>query len=307
DNGITHGIWKALGFLCAAVIFAIAIVFVAFNYFDSPKEKQLKRELAKLNLQYELMGEKLEQMDNLLTGLQDKDDNIYRVIFGEEPIPMSVREVGYGGSNRYRDLENYDNGELMISTTKKLEKVRRKLYIQSKSYDEIFNMIQNKEKMLSSIPAIQPVANKNLRRMASGFGYRIDPIYKTKKFHKGIDFTAPRGTKIYATGNGVVVETKKNRTRRGYGNFVIIDHGYGYETLYAHMSRTVVRRGMKVRRGDVIGYIGSTGKSTAPHLHYEVIKDGHKVDPINFFYNDLNPAEFEKMLELASRYNQSFD
>ena len=301
--------WKkfriVLGFLSAASVFAFIIVYLAYTYLDSPKEKKLKRELSQLQYQYDVLNDKLDEMGDALVDLQDRDDNIYRVIFEAEPIPSSMRDAGYGGSNRFEELNGYDDAELMKSSWLKLTQTRYKMYIQSKSYDALAKLIQNKTAMLSSIPAIQPVANKDLKRIGSGFGVRIDPIYKVPRMHEGIDFTAPIGTPIYATGNGTV--SLVDYGSRDYGNHVILTHGYGYQTLYGHMSRVKVKIGQKVNRGDVIGYVGNSGKSTGPHCHYEVIKNGRKINPINFFYSDLTPEEFQQMLELAERNGQSLD
>ena len=301
--------WKkfrvVLGFLSAASVFAFIIVYLAYTYLDSPKEKKLKRELSQLQYQYDLLNDKLGEMNDALADLQDRDDNIYRVIFEAEPIPASVREAGYGGANRFEELSGYDDADLMKSSWLKLTSTRYKMYIQSKSYDALAALIKSKTEMLASIPAIQPVANKDLKRIGSGFGVRIDPIYKVPRMHEGIDFTAAIGTPIYATGNGVV--SLVDYGSRDYGNHVIITHGYGYQTLYGHMSRVKVRIGQKVNRGDVIGYVGNSGKSTGPHCHYEVIKNGKKINPINFFYSDLSPEEFQQLLELADRNGQSLD
>jgi len=298
-------ILRASGFIGTAIVFSAAIVAIAYAYIDSPKEKQLKREISELSLQYEILQDRIDQAYYVLKDLQDRDDNIYRVVFEAEPIPSSVREAGFGGIDRYKALEGYEYSDLLVTTTKKLDRLTKQMYIQSKSYDEVVDLAKNKSKMLSSIPAIQPISNKDLKRMASGFGYRIHPIYKTTKMHSGIDFTAPTGTDIYATGDGRV--TKVVYSRRGYGTHVIIKHGYGYKTIYAHMSKITVKRGQMVKRGDVIGKVGSTGTSTAPHLHYEVVKQGKKINPINFFYNDLTPEEYELMIDMSSRSNQSFD
>jgi len=298
-------ILRALGFLATAVVFSVIIVAIAYAYLDSPKEKQLKREINQLTLQYEILQQRFVQVGQVMQDLQHRDDNIYRVIFEAEPIPSTVREAGYGGIDRYKALEGFDNEDLIVETTRKLDKLTKQMYVQSKSFDEIVELADNKSHMLASIPAIQPVANKDLTRIASGFGYRIHPIYKTTKMHEGIDFTAPVGTEIYATGNGTVKLVEYDS--RGYGNHVIISHGFGYETLYGHMSKINIRPGQKVKRGDVIGVVGSTGTSTAPHLHYEVIKQGSKINPINFFYNDLTAEEYEKMIEISSQSNQSFD
>ena len=227
------------------------------------------------------------------------------MIFEADPIPSSIRKAGFGGVNRYKDIRNFSNAELVIEAAKKADKLSKQLYIQSKSFDEVIDLVKNKADMLASIPAIQPIANKDLGRVASGYGYRIHPIYKTRKFHTGMDFTAPQGTPIYATGDGKIAKVR--RSRRGYGNHVIVDHGYGYQTLYAHMTKYIVYRGQKVKRGEIIGYVGSTGTSVAPHLHYEVIKNKRKINPVNYYYNDLSPEEYEKMLEISSQNNQSFD
>ena len=294
-----------LYFLVGSGITGLAMMLIFFQFFDSPKEKILNREIKQITSQYEIIQKKLEQVEVVLDDMQKRDDNIYRVIFEADPIPKSIRKAGYGGINRYQELTGYKNSDLIINTNKKLDQITKQLYIQSKSFDDIIELAKNKTEMLASIPAIQPVSNKDLSRMASGYGYRIHPIYKTRKFHAGMDFSAKTGTPIYATGNGKVSKVK--RSRRGYGNHVIIDHGYGYKTLYAHMSKYIVKKKQKVKRGDIIGYIGNTGTSVAPHLHYEVHKNGKKLNPVNFYYNDLNAEEYEKMLEISSQNNQSFD
>jgi murein DD-endopeptidase MepM/ murein hydrolase activator NlpD len=281
------------------------MVVIFLQFFDSPKEKILNREIQQLSIQYKILGNKLKNAEIVLDDLQKRDDNIYRLIFEADPIPKSIRKAGYGGVNRYQDLTGFKNSELVISTSKKLDQVTKQLYIQSKSFDEIIELAQNKTTMLASIPAIQPVSNKDLSRMASGFGNRIHPIYKTRKFHAGMDFSAKTGTPIYATGDGEISKIK--RSRKGYGNHVVINHGFGYKTLYAHMSKYIVKKRQKVKRGDIIGYVGNTGTSVAPHLHYEVHKDGKKINPVNFYYNDLTPEQFEKMLLISSQSNQSFD
>ena len=292
-------------FIFAATLSGLLMVIIFFQFFDSPKEKRLNREIEYLSNQYEAIYDKMTQVDIVLDDLQHRDDNIYRVIFEADPIPNSIRKAGFGGVNRYQHLGGYSNSELVVRVTEKADQLSKQLYIQSKAFDEIITLVKNKAEMLASIPAIQPVSNKDLSRMASGFGSRIDPIYKTRKFHAGMDFSAKSGTPIYATGDGKILKVRKSK--RGYGNHVKIDHGYGFVTLYAHMTKYIVRKGQKVKRGEVIGYVGSTGKSVAPHLHYEVHKDGRKINPVNFYYNDLNPDEYEKMLEISSQNNQSFD
>lgn len=296
---------KVLSFLATGLVFAVIIITLAYTFIDSPKEKQLKREISYLTLQLELMNAKFEKASSVLAELQERDNNIYRVIFEAEPIPDEIRKSGMGGVNRYAELEGFDHSDLVIATAKKLDNLTKQLVVQSKSFDEVVDLAKNKNIMLASIPAIQPVANKDLTRIASGFNYRIHPIYKIMHFHTGIDFTAPVGTEIYATGDGVV--EKAENEGNGYGVHVVINHSYGYQTLYGHMSRVKVKPGQKVKRGEVIGFVGNTGTSSGPHLHYEVIKNGEKINPVNFFYSDLTPEEYEKVIELASRANQSFD
>lgn len=298
-------LWRVLGWLATASVFGTIVLLIAYNFLDSPKEKQLKREIAQLQDQYDLLNQRIDLANSVLKDLQVSDDQIYRVVFEAEPIAAEVRQAGAGGINRYKLLEGFDNSDLLINTTQRIDQLTRQLYIQSKSFDEVFKLAKQKSQMLASIPGIQPVAIKGSSRLVSGFGYRIHPIYKTAKMHTGIDFAAPTGTPIYSTGNGVVSQTEFNG--RGYGNNVVINHGYGYQTLYGHMTKFVVRPGQKVQRGDLIGYVGSTGSSTGPHCHYEVIKDGNKIDPINYFYNDLTPQEYEQIRILAAQENQSFD
>jgi len=290
-----------LGSLFIAVVYGV--IFTIF--FDSPKEKALKREIEQLTLQYELMNREMDKVEKILDHLKETDDNLYRTIFEAEPVPSTLREGGIGGINRYQELENYSNSKLIIETAKKLDRIKKKIVVQSKSFDELISLAHEKEEMLASIPAIMPVSNKDLTRTASGWGLRIHPIYKIVRFHYGIDFTAPVGTEVYATGNGVVESIVSSR--RGYGNHVTINHGFGYKTIYAHLDRFNVRQGQKVKRGDVIGFVGNSGLSIAPHLHYEVELNGVKVDPVNYFFHDLTPEEYERIIELASRSGQSFD
>lgn len=274
-------------------IFLGFIFYVAASKFiDSPKEKLLKRENSQLKAQYELLDQRMIQAEDVLGDIQKRDDDIYRTIFEAEPIPREIRKAGFGGVNRYRKLEGFKNSDLIVESSTQLDQITKQLYIQSKSYDEVYEMAIKKEKMLASIPAIQPVSNKDLKRMASGYGMRMHPIYKRRKMHTGMDFSAETGKEIYATGNGKVVKVEKSR--RGYGNHVVIDHGYGYKTLYAHMSKFNVRKGQNIKRGEVIGYVGNTGRSVAPHLHYEVLKNSNPVNPVNFYFNDLSPEELSK-------------
>lgn len=304
EVSITRKAYRIIGFLAAVAVFSAIVISIAYSYLDSPKEKRLKREIAQMELQYDILQKRMEQMEVVLSDLQERDNNIYRVVFEADPIPLEVRQAGFGGINRYRHFENFDYGKLMVSTTRKLEQLSKQLYVQSKSYDFLIDEVKNKHKMLSSVPAIQPVSNKKLKLMASGYGMRIHPIYKSAKMHYGMDFTAPTGTEIYATGDGVI---KTAEADRGYGRHVVISHGYGYESLYGHMSKILVKPGEKVKRGHVVGLVGNTGISTAPHVHYEVHKNGRPVNPVYFYFNDLSPMEYQQMLEISSQANQSFD
>ena len=307
EHKLTFGqkVLRFLFFLFASLAFSVVLIFVSFTFFESPKARMLEREISEYQLQFHIMNDRLNQMQKLMDELSDRDDNIYRVIFEAEPIPKSVRQAGYGGIDRYAKLEGYENSELLIETAKKLDKIASQVYVQSKSFDEVYKMALDKEKMLASIPAIQPVSNKDLKRLSSYYGYRPDPIYKVRKFHKGVDFSAPQGTAVFATGDGVVKSIK--RSHRGYGNTIEVDHGYGYTTFYAHLKSFRVKKGQKVKRGEVIGAVGNTGKSTAPHLHYEVRKNGHTVNPIYYFFNDLTPDEFDEMVSRSKIPSQSLD
>lgn len=298
-------IFKTLGFVASSIIVG-GLIFATFYFnFESPKEKELIRENTQWKLQYQIINNRISSMAKVLENIEDRDDNIYRIVFEAEPIPANVRKAGFGGSDRYKGLVGFDNSAQIIQTTKHLDKLSKQIYIQSKSLDDVYEMVRNKEKMLASIPAVMPVASKDLKRVASGYGMRLHPILKIRKMHTGMDFTAPTGTDIYATGDGVVVEVKNSRS--GYGKHIVIDHGYGYRTRYAHMVRFNVRKGQKIKRGDVIGYVGNTGLSKGPHLHYEVEKNGKKINPANFYSNDLTPEQYELMLEISSTANQSFD
>ncbi len=302
---IRKRIWQVLSYLATGLFFATLTILLAYKYLDSPKEKQLQREISELTLQYDLLNSRIEQVNEVLEDITERDNNVYRTIFEAEPIPASIRKAGFGGVDRYRELQGFNNSDLMVETTKRLDRVSKQLYIQSKSFDEVAKLVKNKEKLLASIPAIQPISNENLRHQPSGFGWRTHPIYKTPEFHPGMDFAAPEGTEIHSTGDGIVL--RADAIARGYGNHVVINHGYGYETLYGHMTQYVVHVGQQVKRGQLIGYVGSTGLSTAPHVHYEVRKGGEVVNPINFYYNDLTPEQYQKLIELSSQSSQSFD
>ncbi|MFS4483860.1 M23 family metallopeptidase [Hyunsoonleella sp. 2307UL5-6] len=292
-------------FLLASALFAFLFVFIAGHYFESPKEKALKRELTNMQLQFDLLNKKMSEAETVLANIEDRDNNIYRVYFEANPIPEEQRRAGFGGINRYKNLEGYDNSSLIAETSQRLDVLQKQIVVQSKSLDEIAILAEEKEKLLAAIPAIQPVSNKDLTRMASGYGMRTDPFTKARKMHKGMDFTAPRGTPIYASGDGKVIRADSGSS--GYGKHIRIDHGFGYVSLYAHLYKYNVRKNQKVKRGDLIGFVGSTGRSEAPHLHYEIRKDGNNINPINFYYGSLTPEEFNKLLEHASLENQSLD
>ena len=285
--------------------FLLLLLYLNLPNVETPKERQLKRELAQMELQYDLLNKRMAQAETVLEQLAERDNNLYRVYFEANPIPEEQRRAGFGGVNRYKDLEGFDNSKLIINASKQLDILTKQIVVQSKSLDEIAQLAAEKEKLLEAIPAIQPVNNEDLTRMASGYGYRKDPFTKARKFHWGMDFTSPRGTPVYASGNGTV--TRADNTAAGYGNHIRIDHGFGYESLYAHLFKYNVRVGQKVKRGDLIGFVGSTGRSEAPHLHYEIFKDGERINPINFYYGNLTAEEFAEMLLKSQQENQSLD
>ncbi|TVR42861.1 MAG: M23 family metallopeptidase [Bacteroidia bacterium] len=292
-----------LRYAFAGLVFSVIVLIVGFTFFESPKERILKREIAQFKVQYQLLNDRISAFEYILADMQERDDNIYRVIFEADPIPRPIRDAAFGGTDRYAHLASYQNSELMSRTMQRIDQLASQLYVQSKSYDEVFQMALNKADMLSSIPAIVPVELSNRTRLSSGYGMRIHPIYKTMRMHHGVDFTADIGTPIYSPGNGIV--TRAERNRHGYGLLIEIDHGYGYVTRYAHLSTLGVRVGQEVVRGEIIGKVGNTGSSTAPHLHYEVHRNGRTVNPVYYFFNDLSPEEFEIIIERASRINQS--
>jgi murein DD-endopeptidase MepM/ murein hydrolase activator NlpD len=282
----------------------LGLTYVLSGYYKTEQEQSLREENQELLEHYNLLSKELEDVNNILQALQHRDDNIYRVIFEAEPIPSSVRTAGSGGTDKYRELlkKGLKKEKLILTTRQKVDKLKRMMYVQTKSYDDISKLVKDKAKMLACMPAIQPISNKELTRLTSGFGIRIHPVYKVGQFHPGIDFAAPMNTPIYATADGVV---EKAEYEGGYGNHVKIEHGYGYKTLYAHMTNFIVKPGQKVKRGECIGYVGSTGFSTAPHVHYEVIYNGEQVNPVYYFFKDLSIQEYEKILQLASKENQS--
>jgi murein DD-endopeptidase MepM/ murein hydrolase activator NlpD len=304
EHTITHWLKQLLIHGLSGLSFGALFFFVFVTTIQSPEEKQLNEEKRNMLAQYKLLERQFDEVQTVMTDMQDRDDNLYRVVFQADPIPLSVRKGTAANTEYFEQLMNMTNSEIVVSTTKKLNELKKQLYIQSKSYDDVVLMAKNKEAMLACLPAIQPVLNKDLTRVASGFGWRIDPIYHTRRFHEGMDFTAPTGADIFATGNGTIMSAG---WQQGYGNCVRINHGYGYITVYGHMSAIKVRAGQSVKRGDVIGLVGSTGKSTGPHLHYEVHFKGTVMNPQNYYFLDLSPAEYDKMVQLSNNSGQMFD
>ena len=298
---IVRAVLVLLSIAGGAFLFAILL----YTFFQSPNEKMQARELEYMKLQYEILNDKLDNMELLLTDMEQRDNDLYRVMFEADPIPAAVRRSGFSGTDRYASLYGYRNSGSVVGAAQKLDMIASQLYHQSLSYDELFDLARNKEAMLACIPAIFPLKETEIKYISSYFGHRPDPIYKVTKFHSGMDFSAQLGTETYATGDGVVADVEKKEW--GYGNMVTIDHGFGYKTRYAHLKKAVVRKGQKVKRGQLVGYIGNTGKTTGVHLHYEVLKNGTPVDPINFLYNDLTPDEYEQILQQSTLPTQTMD
>jgi len=296
---------RVFGFIAAALVTAAIISLLAFRFIGSPNEKLLRAENERMKDRYRELSKETKKIEQQMKELEDRDNEVYRSIFEATPIPDSARLKDLEKEQQITKVEGMEQNDLINSIITSLNNMSSRINVQKASYKDLGGMVKDKEKLLAATPAIQPVSNADLKRIASGFGYRIDPVYKTVKLHPGLDFAAPAGTPIYATADGTV-EFAGNRGD-GYGNNVIINHGYGYKTLFGHMFRIKARGGQRVKRGEVIGWVGSTGKSTGPHCHYEVIKNGNKIDPIYFFYNDLTPEQFDRLLKLAAAANQSFD
>ena len=296
---------RVFGFIAAALTTSFIILMIGQKYFPSKNERLLKNENDQLQYQLKILNAKLSEVSDRLTDIERRDNAVYRNIFEAAPIPDSARAKAIEKINELTKVSQMNENELVKSIATSLQIINNRLINQDKSFDEIEKMVNNKEQLLASIPAIQPVSNKQLERIASGFGYRTDPVYKVSKFHAGLDFTAPTGTPIYATADGTIEKAEFNAG--GFGNHVVIDHGYGYETLYGHMVRIKAKAGDKVKRGEVVGWVGNTGKSTGPHCHYEVHKNGGPVDPVYYFYNDLTPDQYDRLLTLAATRSQSFD
>ncbi|MFN2457610.1 MAG: peptidoglycan DD-metalloendopeptidase family protein [Chitinophagaceae bacterium] len=296
---------RVFSFIAMALVTSGIISYFAFQFIGSPDEKRLQAENERLKDRYQQLNRGISGLQQQMAELEKRDNDVYRSIFEAAPIPDSARAQALERQKGIAKVERMEEDDLIPSIQASINTLGNRIAVQKKSYQDIINLIQNKEKLLAATPAIQPLSNKDLNRIASGYGYRIDPIYKTIKMHAGLDFTASQGTPIYATADGVV--RLAGYGDEGYGNHVIIKHGYGYETLYGHMLRIKLRRGSKVKRGEIIGYVGSTGKSTGPHCHYEVHKNGQRLDPVYFFYNDLSPQQFDQILKRAKASNQSFD
>jgi murein DD-endopeptidase MepM/ murein hydrolase activator NlpD len=307
DGGKTLKVSNFFLFLISSLLFGVFTLFglLSTDFLNTPKELLLERELNNYEFQFELLSQRLQQMENVMENIENRDNEIYRNYFEANPIPQEQRRAGFGGVNRYKNLEGFGNSDQIIATTKKIDILSRMLVVQSNSLDEIQALAEKKEELLAAIPTIQPIKKEDLKRMASGYGWRTDPFTKKRRKHYGMDFSAKTGTPVYATGDGIV-KRADNRSS-GYGRHIRIDHGFGYVSLYAHLSKYNVKRGQKVKRGEIIGYVGNTGRSVAPHLHYEIFKDKNKINPLNFYIDSMSPAEFDAIVNQASEENQSLD
>lgn len=303
------GPWKrllrVLLWIAPSVVLGLLLAFFVTRRIDSPQEKELKSELLETSRELQRLQKDMKLVNEVLDVIQSRDEDLYRAALYADKFPEELRLMGTGGSDRYAYLSKLSNSELLISASEQMDRLERRLNAQSMSFRELLKLAKDKEKLLACIPAIQPVRNKDLKQRISGFGFRIDPIYKTQQMHTGMDFTANQGTEVYATGDGFVEEIE--RKKWGYGNCIVINHGYGYKTRYAHLSSFKIKKGQKIKRGELIGLIGSTGKSTGPHLHYEVEVNGKKVNPIGYYHSDLSPEQYEQLLEMSDNSFQSMD
>jgi murein DD-endopeptidase MepM/ murein hydrolase activator NlpD len=300
---------KFLTNLRRVLLFTIfgGLAFLAFNILiDKPSVEKLESKNSQILAQYEILSRRLNEAMLVLQDMQQRDDNLYRVMLDAEPVSPAARHAGYGGTNRYDELLKMDNSELLVQTTQKIDLLEKQIYLQTKSFDEIVELDKDTKSRLRHTPAIQPISNRNLKRTASGYGYRIDPVYNVRTFHKGMYFSCDKNTPIYATADGVITSAK---WRSGYGYTVEIDHGYGYRTLYAHLidENFIVKPGQKVVRGEKIALSGNSGKSTGPHLHYEVIHKGEHVNPINYYFMDLDAEGYDQMLQMAENHGKIYD
>lgn len=304
EHGIAYWLRQSGLYILGGIVLGIVFLFIFLLIFPSPREKQLQQEKEALHAQLEMLNRQVDQMQLVMTDLQQRDDNLYRVLFGAEPIPLSIRQGAQRKISYYEQIAQMTNDQMASSLSLKVDVLEKELYVQTKSFDEIIEMAKTREVRMENIPAIQPVLNKDLKRVASGYGVRIDPVYHVRKFHQGMDFTAPTGTEVFATGNAKVIFTG---WKQGYGNTVILDHGFGYKTVYAHLYKSLVRKGQKVKRYDIIALVGNTGKSTGPHLHYEVRLNERAVDPRNYYFYDLSPEEYDQMIQLSNNFGQMLD
>ena len=304
EHGLRYWLRQTGIYIFGGIVLGVVFLYLFLYFFPSPREKQLLKEKETIQSQMEVLNSQVDQMQIVMADLQQRDDNLYRVLFGAEPIPLSIRQGTQRKIDYYEQIAQMTNSQLTADLALKVDMLEKELYVQAKSYDEILELTKTKEIRMENIPSIQPVMNKDLKRVASGYGMRIDPVYHVRRFHQGMDFTAPTGTEIFATGNAKV---EFAGWKQGYGNTVILDHGYGYKTLYAHCYKVLVRRGQKVRRSDVIALVGNTGKSTGPHLHYEVRLNGRAVDPRNYYFNDLSPEEYDQMIQLSNNFGEMLD
>ena len=304
EHGLGYWLRQTGIYILAGIVLGVLFLFLFLTFFPSPREKQLQREKEALQSQLEVLNRQVDQMQIVMADLQQRDDNLYRVLFGAEPIPLSIRQGTQRKISYYEQIAQMTNNQLSADLAMKVDVLEKEIYVQAKSYDEVLEMAKNQEVRMENIPAIQPVMNKDLKRVASGYGMRVDPVYHVRKFHQGMDFTAPTGTEVFATGNAKVSFVG---WKQGYGNTVILDHGFGYQTLYAHLYKALVRKGQKVRRSDIIALVGNTGKSTGPHLHYEVRLNGRPIDPRNYYFYDLSPEEYDQMIQLSNNFGQMLD
>jgi murein DD-endopeptidase MepM/ murein hydrolase activator NlpD len=304
EHGLRYWLRQTGIYIFGGIVLGVVFLYLFLYFFPSPREKQLLKEKETIQSQMEMLNSQVDQMQIVMTDLQQRDDNLYRVLFGAEPIPLSIRQGTQRKIDYYEQLGQMTNSQLVADLALKIDILEKELYVQAKSYDEIVELTKTKEIRMEHIPAIQPVMNKDLKRVASGYGMRIDPVYHVRRFHQGMDFTAPTGTEVFATGNAKV---EFAGWKQGYGNTVILNHGYGYKTLYAHLYKILVRKGQKVRRSDVIALVGNTGKSTGPHLHYEVRLNGRAVDPRNYYFYDLSPEEYDQMIQLSNNFGEMLD
>lgn len=304
ESGLGYWLRQTGIYILSGIVLGVVFLYLFLVFFPSPREKQLLREKEAMQSQMETLNRQVDQMQIVMTDLQQRDDNLYRVLFGAEPIPLNIRQGTQRKISYYEEIAQMTNSQLSADLSLKVDVLEKELYVQAKSYDEVLELAKTQEIRMENIPAIQPVMNKDLKRVASGYGVRIDPVYHVRKFHQGMDFTAPTGTEVFATGNAKVSFVG---WKQGYGNTVILDHGFGYQTLYAHLFKALVRKGQKVRRSDIIALVGNTGKSTGPHLHYEVRLHGKPVDPRNYYFYDLSPEEYDQMIQLSNNFGQMLD